>query len=72
VGCLCLAGLLAGIWTVVAPWAVGYPTSPGGGWTSMTWASVWVGGVVVMASAWGLVLSAGVLVSALLRQVERC
>jgi hypothetical protein len=71
VGCLCLAGLLAGIWAVIAPWVIGYPASSGGAWTSMTWASVWVGGVVVAASAAGLVVSTAVALAALTRQVRR-
>ena len=61
---LFLVGLLAGAWAVTAPWVVGYPAGPHGDWTSMTWASVWVGAAVVTASAAGLVLATAALLSA--------
>lgn len=61
---LFLAGLLAGAWAVTAPWVVGYPAGAHGEWTSMTWASVWVGAAVVTASAAGLVLASAALLSA--------
>jgi hypothetical protein len=47
------AGLAAGIWIFVSPWALGYPTRAG--WTGSTWTSVWVGGILVTASALSLV-----------------
>jgi hypothetical protein len=51
-----LIGLAAGIWTFVAPWVVGYPGHDGG-WSSSTWAAVWVGAVVAAASGLGLVVA---------------
>ena len=47
------AGLGAGIWIFASPWALGYPTP--GGWTTSIWTSVWVGGILVAASAVSLV-----------------
>jgi hypothetical protein len=60
-------GLLAGIWTFVAPWVVGFPSNRPGAWTSTTWATVWVAAVVVCASAFGLVIALGLTISAALR-----
>lgn len=53
---LFVIGLAAGLWTVAAPWVIPYPTASGG-WTSSTWAAVWVGAVVAAASALGLVVA---------------
>ena len=61
-------GLVAGIWTCIAPWVVGFPSSRPGVWTRSTWATVWVGAVVVLASALGLVIALGLAVSAALRR----
>ena len=47
------AGLAAGIWIFVSPWALGYPASRV--WTSSIWTSVWVGGIVTVTSAISLV-----------------
>jgi hypothetical protein len=47
-------GLGAGVWIFVSPWALAYPAGSHG-WSSSIWASVWVGGIVVGASAASLV-----------------
>jgi hypothetical protein len=47
------AGLAAGIWVFVSPWALGYPAPAG--WTTSIWTSVWAGAVVTAASAISLV-----------------
>jgi hypothetical protein len=60
-------GLLAGIWTFIAPWVVGFPSRRPGVWSSSTWATVWVAAVVVGVSALGLVIALGLTVSAALR-----
>jgi hypothetical protein len=49
-----VVGLGAGIWTFVAPWALGYPVAGGHAWTSSTWANIWVGVIVIGASALAL------------------
>ena len=50
---LFVAGLAAGIWVFVSPWTLGYPLQ--GGWTGSVWTSVWVGGILTVASAVSLV-----------------
>lgn len=50
-------GLALGIWVFVSPWVLGYPSSGHGAWTGSTWASVWVGGAVIAASAIALVVA---------------
>ena len=50
-----LVGLGAGIWTFVAPWALGYPGSGAVPWTRSIWSDVIVGAVVAVASAATLV-----------------
>ena len=50
---LFVAGLGAGIWIFAAPWVLGYAAP--GGWTTSTWTSVGVGGVLTVASAVSLV-----------------
>jgi hypothetical protein len=59
---LLVVGLAAGIWTFVAPWALGYPGSGGVEWTRSTWSNVIVGAVVAMASAAALVIAAALMV----------
>jgi hypothetical protein len=51
------AGLLAGVWTFVAPWIVGFPSVRPGQWSSSTWSTVWVAGIVIGASSIGLVMA---------------
>ena len=58
---LFLIGLLGGVWTVIAPWVVGFPQVGNGSWNSMTWASVGTGVLVLTASAAGLVVMAAAL-----------
>jgi hypothetical protein len=60
-------GLLAGVWTFIAPWIVAFPTSRYGGWTSSTWSTVWVAAIVIGASAIGLVTALGLALAAALR-----
>jgi hypothetical protein len=60
-------GLLVGIWTFIAPWVVGFPSSRPGQWTSSTWSTVWVAALVVGVSAVGLVIALGLAISAALR-----
>jgi hypothetical protein len=60
-------GLLAGAWTFLAPWVLDFPASRPGVWTGSTWAAVWVGSIVVAASAVGLVTALGLALSAALR-----
>ncbi|MDQ6771782.1 MAG: hypothetical protein M3024_02145 [Candidatus Dormibacteraeota bacterium] len=67
-GVLALVGLGAGVWTVVAPWVVGYPLTANNGWTPSAWSNVWVGGIVAAVSALGLVTSAALAISAALRR----
>jgi len=55
---LFLIGLLVGVWTVIAPWVVGFPGVGSGSWSSLTWASVGAGALVVTAGAAGLVVMA--------------
>lgn len=54
-GIVFLAGLASGIWVFVSPWAVGYPTPPGGGWTASLWSSVAIGALVTAASGVSLI-----------------
>lgn len=67
-GAVFAAGIAAGIWVFVSPWAVGFPTAGGGGWTSVVWSSAIVGGLVVLASGASLV---AVLAHALHRSLAR-
>jgi hypothetical protein len=60
-------GLLAGAWTFLAPWVLDFPASRAGVWTGSTWAAVWVGSIVVIASAVCLVTALGLAMSAALR-----
>lgn len=46
-------GLAAGIWVFTSPWALVYPAPRG--WTASVWTSVWVGGILTVASAVSLV-----------------
>jgi hypothetical protein len=48
-GVVFLAGLGAGIWVFVSPWAVGYPMA-GAGWTPSVWSSVAAGALVAATS----------------------
>ncbi len=64
-----VVGLGAGIWTVLAPWIIPYP-SANGAWTSSTWAATWVGAVVAAASALGLVAALGLAASAGLKRTS--
>ncbi|HXM55873.1 MAG TPA: hypothetical protein VOB72_10835 [Candidatus Dormibacteraeota bacterium] len=48
------AGLAAGVWVFVSPWALGYPAA-GAAWSASTWTSVWSGAAVIAASAISLV-----------------
>jgi hypothetical protein len=57
------AGLLAGIWTFVAPWVVGFPSGRPGQWTSSTWSTVWVAAIVIGVSAVGLVTALALAIS---------
>ena len=47
------AGLSAGVWVFVSPWALGYPTPDG--WTPSVWTSVWIGGILTGTSVLSLV-----------------
>jgi hypothetical protein len=49
-----LVGLAIGVWVFVSPWVLGYP-DVAGSWSRSTWASIWIGGILVTASAAGLV-----------------
>ena len=60
-------GLVAGLWTFVAPWVVGYPSSRPGNWSSSTWSTVWVAAIVVGVSAVGIVVALALALSAALR-----
>jgi hypothetical protein len=60
-------GLVVGAWAFLSPWIVGFPSGQGGTWTSSTWAAVWVGGVVVVLSALGLVIALSLSLAAALR-----
>lgn len=51
---LFVAGLLAGLWAFIAPWVLGYAGGTRGGWAQHTWSNVWVGAIVIGASATGL------------------
>jgi hypothetical protein len=62
-------GLVVGGWAFLSPWVVGFPAGQGGAWTSSTWAAVWVGGVVLVLSALGLVNALGLSLAAALRPV---
>ncbi len=62
---LFVAGLGAGVWVFVSPWALGYPTS--GGWTPSVWTSLWIGGILTGTSALSLVA----LVARILHLAER-
>ena len=62
------AGLLAGVWTFVAPWMVGFPSVRPGQWTSSTWSAVWVGAIVIGVSSAGLVIALALAISAAPRQ----
>jgi hypothetical protein len=46
---LFVLGLAAAIWIFASPWALGYPSSRG--WTSSIWTSVWIGGILAVASS---------------------
>ena len=59
--CLFLIGLLGGVWTVIAPWVVGFPQVGNGSWSRLTWASLGTGALVLTASAAGLVVMAAAL-----------
>ncbi len=48
-------GLAAGIWTFVAPWALGYPGAGAVAWTRPIWSNVIVGAVMAVTSAAALV-----------------
>ena len=48
-------GLGAGIWTVIAPWVISYPTS-NGAWTPSIWTATAAGGIITVASGIGLVI----------------
>jgi hypothetical protein len=61
------AGVLAGIWTFVAPWIVGFPSVRPGQWTSSTWSEVWVGAIVLGVSSVGLVIALALAISAVPR-----
>ncbi|PZR99828.1 MAG: hypothetical protein DLM67_02735 [Candidatus Nephthysia bennettiae] len=61
-------GLLAGIWTFVAPWIVGFPSVRPGQWTSSTWSMVWVGAIVIGVSSAGMVIALALAISAAPRQ----
>ncbi len=50
---LFVAGLGAGVWVFVSPWALGYPAP--NGWTPSVWTSVWTGGILTGTSALSLV-----------------
>jgi hypothetical protein len=63
-----IAGLLAGVWLVVAPWAVAFPPSAHGGWSVSTWSAVWTGAIVAGASGAALVTTVGLALSAALRR----
>jgi hypothetical protein len=64
-------GLVAGIWTFIAPWVVGFPFRQGGTWTSSTWAEAWVAAIVVAASTLGLLTALGLALSSALRPATR-
>ena len=61
-------GLLAGVWTFVAPWIVGFPSIRPGQWASSTWSAVWVGAIVIGVSSAGLVIALALAISAAPRQ----
>jgi hypothetical protein len=62
-----IAGLFAGAWLFIAPWAVGFPPGPHGGWSTSTWSAVWAGAIVIGASGVALVTTVGLALSAALR-----
>jgi hypothetical protein len=47
-------GLAAGVWIFLSPWALGYPMP--GRWTASVWTCIWVGALLVAASAVSLVV----------------
>jgi hypothetical protein len=49
--------LLAGAWTFVEPWVIGYPGAAGGGWSGSTWSNIWIGAAVMAASGLGLLVT---------------
>lgn len=52
-------GLMAGVWTVIAPFVLNWPTRAGGSWTDPIRDTVIAGAVVAGASTVGIVLVAG-------------
>jgi hypothetical protein len=61
------AGLLAGTWTFVAPWIVGFPSVRPGQWTNSTWSTVWVAAIVIGVSSVGLVTALALAISSVPR-----
>jgi hypothetical protein len=61
------AGLLAGVWTFVSPWVVGFPAVRPGQWSSSMWSTVWVAAIVIGVSSVGLVTALALAISAVQR-----
>lgn len=47
---LAVLGLIGGVWTVLAPFWIPYPTPGAGGWTHATTATIATGGIVLAVS----------------------
>lgn len=56
---LFVLGLMAGIWTVIAPFVLNWPTGAAGSWTDPVRDTVITGVVITGASAVAIVLTAG-------------
>jgi hypothetical protein len=64
---IAVLGLIGGVWTVLAPFWVGYSMPAAGGWTHVTTATVVTGGIVLLVSVAVLLVQLALAVSAATR-----
>lgn len=69
---LFLVALIVGVWEFMSPWVISFTAGPKGGWSQITWSSVWTAAIVVGVSAVAIIaLSASGIHSALAAAAKR-
>jgi hypothetical protein len=67
-----LVALIVGVWEFLSPWVISFTAGYKGGWSQVTWCSVWCAAIVVGVSAVAIIaLSASGIHSALQAAASR-
>jgi hypothetical protein len=67
-----LVAVIVGFWEFISPWVISFTAGAKGGWSQVTWASVWTAAIIVGVSAVAIIaLSASGIHSALQMAARR-